>query len=101
MSQVSQVLTTKLLIFDWDDVFTLGSKEGYIQCLHETLVDLNVELEPSEEHRRILQTWSQPHREELSNLLREHPELVDEACQLYEEKFFGDTFVEALSYVAG
>jgi HAD superfamily hydrolase (TIGR01509 family) len=91
----------KLIVFDWDDVFTLGSKEGYITCLHDTLVDLGVHLEPREEHRRILETWSKPHRAELENLLRERPGLVDRACALYEEKFFGGTFVEALSYVAG
>ncbi len=91
----------KLLIFDWDDVFTLGPKEGYIKCLHETLVDLKVHLNPEEEQQRIQATWSHPHREELKNLLREHPALLDQACKLYEDKFFGGTFVEALTYVEG
>ncbi|MEK7059900.1 MAG: HAD-IA family hydrolase [Patescibacteria group bacterium] len=91
----------KLIIFDWDDVFTLGSKEGYIKCLHDTLVDLGVNLDPEEEHKRILSKWSQPHREELRALLREKPELLDKACELYEDKFFGGTFVEQLTYVAG
>jgi hypothetical protein len=35
----------KLLIFDWDDVFTLGAKEGYTDSLHNTLVKLNVRLD--------------------------------------------------------
>ncbi len=91
----------KLIIFDWDDVFTLGSKEGYITCLHQTLVDLGVQLDPEEEHKRILATWSHPHREELNNLLREKPELLDRACELYEEKFFGGIFVKMLTYVEG
>lgn len=89
----------KLIIFDWDDVFTLGSKEGYITCLHDTLVDLGVHLDPEEEQKRILATWSHPHREELKNLLRERPELLNQACALYEDKFFGGTFVRALTYV--
>jgi phosphoglycolate phosphatase len=58
-------------------------------------------MDAHEEHRRILETWSQPHRAELKNLLREHPELLDKACKIYEEKFFGDTFVSTLSYVEG
>ncbi len=91
----------KLIIFDWDDVFTLGSKEGYIKCLHETLISLGVQLDPEEEHQRIISTWSQPHRAELKNLLRERPELLDKACDIYEEKFFGSSFVEALTYVEG
>jgi len=92
---------TKLIVFDWDDVFTLGSKEGYIRCLHETLAALGVQLDAAEEHRRILSTWSQPHRAELQNLLREHPQLVNAACEIYEDKFFGDTFVDSLRYVEG
>lgn len=91
----------KLVIFDWDDVFTLGSKEGYIKCLHEALVSVGVHLEPAEEHRRILETWSNPHRDELRNLLREQPELLDKACDNYERLFFGGTFTSALTYVKG
>lgn len=91
----------KLVIFDWDDVFTLNAKDGYIKCLHDTIVDLGVHLDPEEEHRRILSKWSQPHREELRALLQEQPELLDQACDLYEEKFFGDTFVGALEFVDG
>lgn len=91
----------KLIIFDWDDVFTLGSKEGYINCLHETLEQLNIHLDPEEEHKRIQQTWSKPHREELKNLLQEHPELLDKACEIYEHLFFSGAFVKALTLVDG
>ena len=34
----------KLIAFDWDDVFTLGSTKGYLQCYHETLIEIGVEL---------------------------------------------------------
>lgn len=91
----------KLIIFDWDDVFTLGSKEGYIHCYHETLVELGVKLDPEEEHRRIMAAWSKSHREELRGLLAERLELLDEACEIYEDKFFGGAFVGALRYVDG
>lgn len=89
----------KLIIFDWDDVFTLGSKEGYIHCLHETLVRLNVYLSPEEENKRIQQTWSKPHHEELKNLLREHPELINNGCTIYEDLFFNGEFVKSLTLV--
>lgn len=91
----------KLIIFDWDDVFTLGSKEGYIKCLHETLVKLGFQLDPEEENERILHTWSKPHREELRNLLKEKPGLLNEACRVYEELFFGGEFVNSLRLVEG
>lgn len=91
----------KLIIFDWDDVFTLGSKDGYFKCYHETLEELNVHLSPEEEKKRILVKWGQPHREELRELLKEKPELLDQACDIYEKKLFGNTFVDCLSLVPG
>lgn len=91
----------KLIIFDWDDVITLGSKSGYFKCYHETLVELGVFLEPEEERERILAKWSKPHREELRELLKEKPELLDRACEIYEEKLFGGTFVNELRVVDG
>lgn len=91
----------ELIVFDWDDVFTLGSKEGYFACYHQALEELGVWLEPAEEHRRILEKWGQTHREELKELLKEHPKLLDRACEIYEQKLFGDVFVEHLSILPG
>ncbi len=91
----------KLIIFDWDDVFTLGSKEGYFKCYHETLEELGVKLNPEEEKKRILAKWSQPHREELRELLKEKPELLNHACNIYEKKLFGNAFIDCLSLVPG
>jgi phosphoglycolate phosphatase len=90
-----------LIIFDWDDVFTTGSKEGYIACYHETLSELGITLPGDEEKKRILTKWGQPHTEELKELLQEHPELLEPACRLYEEKLFGHTFTSHLSLVKG
>ncbi len=91
----------KLIIFDWDDVFTLGSKEGYFACYHKALEKVGVELDPAEERKRILAKWGQSHRDELKELLKEHPELVDKACEAYEENLFGDTFVNELHVLDG
>lgn len=91
----------KLIIFDWDDVFTLGSKEGYFACYHKALEDVNVHLSPEEEYKRILAKWSKTSREELKELLKEHPELVDKACEAYDKEYWGETFVTALSILPG
>jgi len=91
----------KLLVFDWDDVFTLGAKEGYIDCLHSTLVTLKIRLDPDEESRRIQLAWGKSHQEELKILLSDHPDLLERAYTIYEDKFFGGEFVEALRYVPG
>jgi hypothetical protein len=71
----------KLIIFDWDDVFTLGSKEGYFACYHKAINDVGVFLSPEEEHKRILAKWSKSFREELKELLKEH-KLVENLTRL-------------------
>src|SRR5574341_2214105 len=91
----------KLIIFDWDDVFTIGSKKGYFACYHQALLDVGVKLTPEEEHKRILAKWGTTHREELEELLKEHPELVDAACKSYERELFSDKFSGELSVIPG
>ncbi|HSH55649.1 MAG TPA: HAD family phosphatase [Candidatus Limnocylindrales bacterium] len=90
-----------LIIFDWDDVFTKGSTEGYYKCYHEAVVGVGVELDPEEEKRRIAAKWGASHEEELGEILKERPELVSRASELYEEHLFGNTFVDCLSVVPG
>jgi len=91
----------RLIIFDWDDVFTLGSKEGYFKCYHETLAELGVHLEPEEEKKRILAKWGKNPEAELSELLKENPELVSRGVEIYHTKLFGNIFVDCLSAVKG
>ncbi len=91
----------KLLVFDWDDVIILGAKEGYYVCYRETLKEFGIVFSEEELHRRIQRKWGQPFREELEELLIEHPELLKKACEVYEKKFWGDTFLRALKEVEG
>lgn len=91
----------KLIIFDWDDVITLGSKEGYFKCYHETMAELGVFLDPEEERKRILAKWGKSQLEELRELLKERPELVGKAHEIYERKLFGNTFVDELRINSG
>lgn len=92
---------TELIIFDWDDVFSKGSTEGYYKCYHAAVAGVGVHLSDDEEKARIAAKWGSSHVEEIAELLKEHPELVDEACSLYEENLFGDTFVNCISIVDG
>jgi HAD superfamily hydrolase (TIGR01509 family) len=91
----------ELVIFDWDDVFTLGSTEGYNKCYHEALNAVDVHLSPDEESRRIKSKWGSGHAAQLQDLLQERPDLVPEAIAQYENHFFGNTFVDCLSIVPG
>lgn len=91
----------KLVIFDWDDVFTLGAKQGYFELYHEVLTDLSVHLDPKIEQQRILAKWSKHYREELKELLQENPHMLDKACRLFKEKFFSDTVINSLIEIPG
>ncbi|MBA3724094.1 MAG: HAD family hydrolase [Candidatus Levybacteria bacterium] len=91
----------KLIIFDWDDVFTLGAKEGYYACYRKAINDVGVNLSPEEENKRILAKWGKSFKEELKELLKEKPELIDTASEIFERAYWGDTFVDALSVIEG
>lgn len=91
----------ELVIFDWDDVFTLGSTAGYFACYHAAASGVGVELTSSEVEQRIRSRWGQPVEEELRALLPVNPELVSEAGVVYESHLFGATFASHLSLVPG
>lgn len=91
----------KLIIFDWDDTFTLGSTDGYLACYHEAIVSVGIHLSPEEEKERVFPTWGTTHIRGIEALLNDNPELVPLAVKKYEECFFGDTFTNALHIVPG
>jgi phosphoglycolate phosphatase len=86
----------RLAIFDWDDVFTIGSKEGYFACYYAALEALGIAMDEAEARKRILERWGSPHRVEFMSLLREHTDLVDAACLEYERQYQGSTFLSHL-----
>src|SRR5690348_8641534 len=91
----------KLIIFDWDDTFTLGATDGYFACYHEAIVSVGIHLSSEEEKARVFPTWGTTHVKGIEALLRDKPELVPAAVKKYEECFFGETFVNALHLVPG
>ncbi|OGG09877.1 hypothetical protein A2154_04545 [Candidatus Gottesmanbacteria bacterium RBG_16_43_7] len=90
----------KLIIFDWDDVVVIGAKNAYFASYHKALTDLGILLTPDEERRRILAKWSKPSREEFKELLKEHPQLINQACQIYEKEK-ANIFLQSLSILPG
>jgi beta-phosphoglucomutase-like phosphatase (HAD superfamily) len=86
----------KLIIFDWDDVITLGSKEGYYTCYEKTLKDLGLKISFEEMEKGIILKWGRTHRETLSEILKLYPSLLDKACKIYEGHLFGGYFYKLL-----
>lgn len=93
------LVVIKLIIFDWDDVFTHGATEGYFACYHGALQKINVFLEPEEEKKRIKAKWGATIPEEFAELLMEKPELVDRGVEEFTKLMMGDTFVNHLKVV--
>ncbi len=91
----------KLIIFDWDDVITIGAKEGYFACYRKAINSVGIYLTPEEEYRRILLKWGKIYKEEVKSLLIERPELVKKATKIYEKVFWGDTFINNLKIISG
>ena len=91
----------KLIIFDWDDVFTQGSIQGYYASYHAALEAVGVHLSPEEEDRRIKEKWGSGGKQQLEYLLQEHPELVDKAYEVYKECSHGKVFLDKLSIIPG
>lgn len=90
-----------LIIFDWDDVFTLGSTRGYYKCYHEALKSVGVYLGEEEERKRIVAKWGSTQEEELKELLRDKAELLPQAIKAYERHLHGNTFIDCLDMVPG
>lgn len=91
----------KLIVFDWDDVFVKGAKEGYFACYHKALEDVGVSLSPEVERERIMAKWGKSFRAELEELLKDNSELLDAACDAFEKEFWGNVFVDALTIHEG
>jgi phosphoglycolate phosphatase-like HAD superfamily hydrolase len=54
-----------------------------------------------EESKRILAKWGKSFREEIKELLKKNPKLVDEACEIFEKEYLGNTFVNSLRVIDG
>lgn len=91
----------KLIIFDWDDVFSIGSKEGYFNCYQAVLDEFGIEFDPEEKRRRIMEHWGQPYHHTVAELLREKPEFIEKGYEIYRKNLFGDTYVNCLHLIPG
>lgn len=90
----------KLIVFDWDDVITLGATEGYIACYHKAIIGIGVNIDPKIERQTILHNWGKTYKEEIRAVVGNHSEL-DEAVEIFKEEFFADTFINHLTLVDG
>ena len=93
----------KLVIFDWDDVFTKDSIKGYYLCYHKALQDIGVTLPKDEEDQLIKDKWGSGYHAQLEYILEKKgcSELLDKALERYREHFFGGVFMDCLGITPG
>lgn len=91
----------KLIIFDFDGVIITGSNDGYFTCYHKALEAVDVKLNPHLERQRILDYWGKGHKEQLSFLLKEHPEKIEKAIEAYDSCYYSSDFYGKIRLVAG
>lgn len=89
----------KLIIFDWDDVFMLGAAKAYYKCYHLAISKVGVKLTKKEERKRIIAKWGKHYSEELRELLKEKPALLNKAIKTYENHAFGSIFIDSLKLI--
>jgi phosphoglycolate phosphatase-like HAD superfamily hydrolase len=83
----------KLIIFDWDDVFSIGSKSGYYQCFQAMLDELGIKMHHDEMKKRLTPLWGMPYPKLVEELLHDRPELVEKGCKIYYKHRTGETFL--------
>lgn len=91
----------KLIGLDFDGVIIRGSNEGYFDCYHQSIASVGVTLEPKIERQRIIDGWGSGYVEQIELLLKEHPELVDQAAKTWDACVKDPAFKKGLRVVDG
>jgi HAD superfamily hydrolase (TIGR01549 family) len=90
----------KLIVFDFDGVI-IDSHAAYFACYHQALVAVGAHMDPQEEKNIIIKEWGKGYVTQLRSLLKNHPELLDEALKKYQNYRNSDKFQSAVSLFNG
>jgi len=91
---------TKLIIFDWDDVFTLGSTRGYCDCYKAGVDSVLPGIEMRAVRKATIELWGRPSRHVFARILENRHDLIEKAYERYEECLFSNTLFLNLSFVS-
>jgi len=91
----------RMIVFDWDDVVTKGAKDGYFACFRKMLAYLGITMDWQEAQQRIMAKWGGSIEEECKELLKDRPDLVEEAAAYYVKLLNSETYLGALSVIPG
>lgn len=91
----------KLIVFDWDDVFTLGSSDGYYASYQKAIESVGVNADAKLLKDKVVELWGRPHKQVIASILADHSTLVDKAAEMYEKYIFSGIFISHLQLVPG
>ncbi len=91
----------KLIIFDWDDVFTHGSTDGYYSCYKAAADRVAPDTDFEHVKRVVKELWGRPARDVIVKILGDQAHRVEEVNGYYEECLFSDTFLNNISFIDG
>jgi len=91
----------KLIVFDWDDVFTTGSTVAYHACYLKAAVDAGSAVSEEKVKNTVNELWGRPHEEVIRSYLNDELELLTETNKIYERYIHTDIFLDNLTIVEG
>ena len=91
----------KLIVFDWDDVFTAGSTEAYHTCYIQAAKDSGATVADSTITKVVDELWGRPYKNVIREFLKAEPELLTAVTEKYEAYIQTDLFLDKLSIVDG
>ncbi|MBI5457257.1 HAD family hydrolase [Candidatus Kaiserbacteria bacterium] len=89
----------KLIVFDWDDVFTRGASEGYYACYKAGTDSVLDGIDPNAARAAAKELWGRPAREVIARILGKRSDLIEQAHEHYEKCLFSELFIGKLSIV--
>lgn len=95
-------MNVKVLVFDFDDTLTKGSREGYYASYGATATALGVAMSNEELRRRIDSKWGQSVDVELMALFEGYKDVdLEQALEIYNSHYLeGDTFTRHVDLAA-
>jgi len=91
----------RLIIFDWDGTIAVGAAEGYLNCYRETFKKLKLDFTPRGEEIRNLISIGPTHVQEIKQIFKDKPGLIEPARKIYEAELIGESLLNYVNLMPG
>ncbi len=92
----------KLIIFDWDDVFVVGAKDGYLACYRRAIKDYGIQVHEDRLKKITREMWGQPNQKIISTLIEPaNLNKLNGVIAHYKKYKRDETFLSHLHFIVG